>query len=299
MKTDSRIRQPTWCSRSARSRASTCRVTNTTGSAATLYGWIDYNANGVFDNATEARLGGRAQRHEQRHRDTRVPGGARPASPARPTARFRLSTDAAAANPTGSGDSTAKSKTIAVTITRPSSGIGRQHQDQEDRQRHERRADAGDDESVRQFGSIAGRSGWRWRNRSGRREPLRDDTGGNESRRGACAVHERRRHGEEPSRRLPAASVAGRSSPTSRFGRSLAALGDLDGDGVTDLAVGADLDDTGGQQPRRRVRAVPELQRHGEGSQKIASGTGGGPTLANAIASAVRSRHWATSMAMA
>ncbi len=29
------------------------RVTNTTGVAATLYGWIDYNANGVFDNATE------------------------------------------------------------------------------------------------------------------------------------------------------------------------------------------------------------------------------------------------------
>ena len=29
------------------------RVTNTTGAAATLYGWIDYNANGVFDNATE------------------------------------------------------------------------------------------------------------------------------------------------------------------------------------------------------------------------------------------------------
>ncbi len=28
-------------------------VTNTTGSAGTLYGWIDYNNNGLFDNATE------------------------------------------------------------------------------------------------------------------------------------------------------------------------------------------------------------------------------------------------------
>ena len=28
-------------------------VTNTTGSAATLYGWIDYNGDGVFDNASE------------------------------------------------------------------------------------------------------------------------------------------------------------------------------------------------------------------------------------------------------
>ena len=29
------------------------RVTNTTGTAATLFGWIDYNADGVFDSATE------------------------------------------------------------------------------------------------------------------------------------------------------------------------------------------------------------------------------------------------------
>src|SRR5262249_14223597 len=28
-------------------------VTNTTGSAATLYGWIDYNGDGVFDNTNE------------------------------------------------------------------------------------------------------------------------------------------------------------------------------------------------------------------------------------------------------
>ena len=33
-----------------------------------------------------------------------------------------------------------------------------------------------------------------------------------------------------------------------RFGRSVASVGDLDGDGVTDLAVGAYLDDTGGSQ---------------------------------------------------
>ena len=31
------------------------------------------------------------------------------------------------------------------------------------------------------------------------------------------------------------------------FGSSVASLGDLDGDGVTDLAVGADRDDTTGQ----------------------------------------------------
>ena len=74
--------------------------TNTTGSAATLFGWIDYNNNGVFDNATE-----RAQ--------VAVPNGTNgqivrltfPAVPQGFTgttyARFRLSSDAAAANPTG------------------------------------------------------------------------------------------------------------------------------------------------------------------------------------------------------
>ena len=37
-------------------------------------------------------------------------------------------------------------------------------------------------------------------------------------------------------------------SPEDRFGRSSAGLGDLDGDGVCDLAVGAALDDDGGSQ---------------------------------------------------
>jgi hypothetical protein len=77
-------------------------VTNTTGGAATLYGWIDYNADGVFDNATERA-------------SVAVPDGtngvvtlnfpAVPQGSAGDTfARFRLSTDAAAADPTGDAD---------------------------------------------------------------------------------------------------------------------------------------------------------------------------------------------------
>ena len=42
------------------------------------------------------------------------------------------------------------------------------------------------------------------------------------------------------------------------FGRSVAAIGDLDGDGVPDLAAGADGDDGGGTRPRRRARHVHE-----------------------------------------
>ncbi|MBX3697766.1 MAG: hypothetical protein KF811_08145 [Dokdonella sp.] len=80
--------------------AITVNVTNTTGAAATLYGWIDYNGNGVFDNASERG-------------SVVVPNGSNgvnvvlnlptpPASPAPLTvARFRLSADPLAANATG------------------------------------------------------------------------------------------------------------------------------------------------------------------------------------------------------
>src|SRR5262249_41922198 len=65
------------------------------------------------------------------------------------------------------------------------------------------------------------------------------------------------------------------------FGRSVASLGDLDGDGVTDLAVGANGDDTNGVN--RGAVYVQLLHRNGtiKSSVKIARGTGGGPTLAD------------------
>ena len=77
------------------------RATNTTGSAATLYGWIDFNRDGVFDNAAERT-------------SVTVPTATNNGTftltfPTIPTstvagttyARFRLSTDVAAANSTG------------------------------------------------------------------------------------------------------------------------------------------------------------------------------------------------------
>ena len=87
----------------------TLLATNTTGSAGTLSGWIDYNQDGVFDNATE-----RAQ--------IAVPNGSTdvrftlmfPAVPFFSTgstyARFRLSTDAAAANASGHRATTSYAK---------------------------------------------------------------------------------------------------------------------------------------------------------------------------------------------
>jgi hypothetical protein len=66
-----------------------------------------------------------------------------------------------------------------------------------------------------------------------------------------------------------------------RFGRSVASMGDLDGDGVTDLAVGTYQDDTGGNG--RGAVHVLFLNSDGtaKNSRKIANNTGGGPTLRN------------------
>ncbi len=66
-----------------------------------------------------------------------------------------------------------------------------------------------------------------------------------------------------------------------RFGRSLASLGDLDGDGVGDLAVGAPRDDDGGTN--RGAVWILFLNPDGtvKSHQKISSTAGGGPRLEN------------------
>ena len=176
-------------------------MTNTTGSAATLYGWIDVNADGVFDNATERA-------------SVAVPTGTNngivtltfPSVPSGYTgtsyARFRLSTDAAAANPTGAA-SDGEVEDYRVTITKPSSGF------------------ADNTKTVK----------------------IADLTNGG-----------------------PALSN------NDLFGVSVATLGDLDGDGVTDLAVGAHFDDTNGAD--RGAVHILFMNTDGtvKNSQKIASG---------------------------
>jgi hypothetical protein len=64
------------------------------------------------------------------------------------------------------------------------------------------------------------------------------------------------------------------------FGHSVAAIGDLDGDGITDLAVGASKDDTGGYISGAVYVLFLNANGTVRNTQKIASGIGGGPALA-------------------
>jgi len=73
---------------------------------------------------------------------------------------------------------------------------------------------------------------------------------------------------------VPGGFLAGTLDPEDHFGRALATLGDLDGDGVLDLAVGASGDDDGGLQQG----ALWNLHLRADGSvahaTKVAEGAG-------------------------
>jgi hypothetical protein len=96
-------------------------TTNTTGTNATLYGWIDYNGDGVFDNATERRSAAVPDGTDSQIVSLTfplVPNGA----VGETYARFRLSTDSAAADPVGpAADGEVEDYRIEITV--PSRGV--------------------------------------------------------------------------------------------------------------------------------------------------------------------------------
>jgi hypothetical protein len=254
------------------------RVTNTTDMTAALYGWIDYNANGVFENLTE-----RASTSVLSGTNNGVVTLVFPAVPPGFTgttyARFRLSIDViAAAIPTGVATD-GEVEDYRVTITGP--GIGAA-----DGAKTQKIASGTGGGPVLANGDMFGSAVASLGDLDGDgNEELAvgapSQTGSGSG--GAVFVHFMNSNGTVRSSLRVASGTAGGPTLMSGdyFGHAVASIGDLDGDGITDLAVGADKDDTGGYN--RGAVYVLFLNANGtvKSSRKIAHNTAGGPALAN------------------
>ena len=226
------------------------RVTNTTGRTAILYGWIDYNNDGVFENGTERA-------------SLTVPNGTGNliltlVFPAVSTgftgktyARFRLSSDPVAANPTGAA-ADGEVEDYRVEITRSSDGTVNASRTKKITHNIGGNYDYFG-RSVASLGDLDG-------------DGVTDLAVANDSQVRVMYLN---------------SDGTVRSSVITANGNAVASLGDLDGDGIADLAVGSSLDNTGGTQQG----AVHVLLMNSDGtvktSQKIAHNVGGGPSLAN------------------
>jgi Ca2+-binding RTX toxin-like protein len=259
----------------------TLLVTNTTGAIATLAGWIDYNRNGVFENVTErATVTVATGTTDGRVTLTfpSIPDG----SAGKTYARFRLSTDVAfAANPGSIGVATdGEVEDYVFSIT----SFGGTPVDNSKSVKIASETNGGPTladvdvfgSSLASIGDVDG---------DGMNDlavgAYGDDTGGDG--RGAVHVLFLNSNGTVKSSTKIANETSG--GPTladgDDFGRSVTSVGDLNGDGVSDLAVGARGDDTGGSF--RGAVHILFLNSNGtvKSSTKIANGTNGGPTLAD------------------
>lgn len=210
-------------------------VTNNTGSDATLSGWIDYNQDGVFDSATE-----RAQMIVPAGTDHGVVTLVFPMVPVdaigQTYARFRLSTDSAADNPTGFATD-GEVEDYSASMTLPSTGTV----DEFIKISHETNGGPTLGGLTLEFGASVASIGDL--NNDGVTDMVvgvgRDSTGG--PNRGAVYILFMNADGTVSSARKIDSDTPNNLYLTNegRFGQSVANLGDLDGDGVTDIAVGA------------------------------------------------------------
>jgi GEVED domain/FG-GAP-like repeat/Cadherin domain/FG-GAP repeat len=251
------------------------RVTNTSGANATIYGWIDYNGNGVFENATERT-------------SNPVPNGMAggivtlifPVVPGgfigNTYARFRLSTDTAAANSTGAA-ADGEVEDYRATIRRPSDGTA-------ESSKTRKIASSVNGGPTLANGDMFGSSLAAVGDLDG--DGVDDFAVGSpvEFGRGSSGeVHVLFMNANGTVRNSQKITSGVGGGPTlaagDYFGHSMAALGDLDGDGVNDLIVGATKDDTGGYIAGAAYVLLMNPNGTVKASHKIASGVGGGPTL--------------------
>jgi len=202
----------------------TLLATNTTGSVATLYGWIDYNQDGVFDNVTErASVGVPDSTTDGRFTLTfpTIPAG----STGTTYARFRLSTDVAAENSTGAAsDGEVEDYTFAITA--PGSGLPQS--------------------TVEiNFSTPSGPSLVAGNRFGYALASLGDFNGDGINDLAAASYSDDNLHllFMDGDGSVKQTVEIDRLTPNDRFGESVTSLGDLNGDGVVDLAVGAISDD--------------------------------------------------------
>lgn len=252
------------------------RATNTTGSAATLYGWIDLNRDGVFDNTTErasvviptATSGGVFT--------LTLPTLPTSITPGATYARFRLGTEATAANSTGLA-SDGEVEDYVVTVNQRGLGtvdgprtvkIASGTVSLPDFNRFGFSVASLGDFDADGVGDLAIGS-------------IGDDSGGTD--RGAVFLQLLNSNGTPKSTLKLSSGINGMPTVTNAhyLGSSLACIGDLDGDGLPELAVGATGDDTGGTNRGAVYVLFLNSNQTVKRSVKLASGLNGAPTLAN------------------
>ncbi|MDZ4847718.1 MAG: FG-GAP-like repeat-containing protein [Pirellulaceae bacterium] len=258
------------------------RATNTTPNAATLYGWIDVNQDGVFDNATERASIAVPASTSNGTFTLNFPMIPLANAAGQTYARFRLSTDSAAANSFGEALD-GEVEDYVVNITKESVGTI----DSAATKLIAHQTNGGPtlvegDNFGTSMAAIGDLDGDGIEDIAVGAES--DDTGGAVgANRGAVYIQFMNANGTVKSFTKIASGLNG--GPTlvngDNFGSAIASLGDLDGDGVIELAVGARNDDTG--STNRGAVHVLFMRADGtvKSSLKIGSGQNGGPTLLN------------------
>lgn len=259
----------------------TLLATNATNRAATLYGWIDLNRNGIFENGTE-RTQITVPSGTNGQRFTLTFPLATAGSIGKTYARFRLSTDAASANSVGlasDGEVEDYRFTIQNRVAFPLSNVSTVTLGSEISQPASNGAPTFLGFDVAPIGDL---------DQNGIQDyvvtdPIDGGVVGQSGPKGAAYVVFQNRDGTvKRSVRIASNHNGGpQLNPDDIFGASITSLGDIDGDGIIDVAIGAPGDST--SEAERGAVYIVRLRSDGsvKSTTKIAHTLNGGPALQN------------------